>query len=54
MEATDQAVWINSLGAGRHAEKRSWVPTRSWACPMAVAKAAADEVGLPLYRYLGA
>ncbi len=26
---------------------------RSWACSLAVAKAAADSLGLPLYRYLG-
>ena len=32
---------------------RSWAPTPSWASRLAVAHAAAESTGLPLYRYLG-
>ena len=33
--------------------KSSWAPTPSWGVSLAVARAAADYFGLPLYRYIG-
>ena len=41
---------------GRSTARRtraSSAPTRSWRVSLAVARAAAEDVGLPLYRYLG-
>ena len=34
-------------------QERAWAPTPCWRCRMAVARAAAEESGLPLYRYFG-